>query len=60
MNTAGFSASGKGVKTTVGFSPSKWYANVTRKSSFSSNQEIGMGICSICSKDTVYVKFHMY
>lgn len=37
VNTTGFSASEKGVKTTVGLSPSKWYANITRKSYFSSD-----------------------
>lgn len=60
MNTAGSLALGKGVKTTVGLSPSKWYANVTGKSNFSPNQEIGMAICKSCSQDTVYIKFHMY
>lgn len=60
MKPAGSLALGKGVKTALGLSPSKWYANVTGKSYFSPNQKIGMGICKICSQDTDYVKFHMY
>lgn len=60
MNTTGSSALRKRVKTTVGLSPSKGYANITRKSYFPSDQEMGMGTCNICSQDRVYVKFHVY
>lgn len=47
MNLAGYSALGKGVKITVSLSPSKWHANVTRKSYFASDQEIGISAAKI-------------
>ena len=55
MNTTGSSAVEKGVKITVGLSPSTWYANRTGISYLSADHEIERGICS---QHTVL--FYMY
>lgn len=52
MNATGSAALGKGVKITVGLSPSTSYAIRTRNSYFPPDHKIERGICR---QDAVYV-----